>query len=255
MISVCMATYNGERYIKEQMDSILKQLGAEDEIIVSDDGSTDETIEIIKNYHDNRIKLYHHESEKHNYSGTLKTCFLVGKNVHNALKNASGDYIFLADQDDVWLENKVAVFKQHLKNHDLVISDCIITDKNLNEIYHSHFDKFGYPTDSILQTIYKTKFLGCCLAFNRTILNKALIFPSEPIMHDIWIGLLACKYGKIKVEEQPFLLYRRHYNNASISIGKNKTSLIFKLKYRYLLVKALLKYMYKISFLNIKNNS
>ena len=245
MISVCIATYNGEKYIKEQLDSILCQLGAEDEIVISDDGSTDNTIEIIKNYNDNRIKIFHHKKEKHNYSGTLKTCFLVGRNAHNALKNASGDYIFWSDQDDVWLEGKVNAFMQHLKSYDLVISDCIITDRNLKEIYPSHFQKFGYPNGSIFQTICKTKFLGCCLAFNRNILIRALSFPSEPIMHDIWIGLLACKYGKIKVEKLPYLLYRRHCGNASVSIEKNENSLTFKLKYRYLLVKAFLKYVHK----------
>lgn len=245
MISVCIATYNGEKYIKQQLDSILCQLGAEDEIVISDDGSTDKTIEIIKEINDPRIKIFYHKKEKNNYSGTLKTCFLVGRNSYNALKNASGDYIFWADQDDVWLEGKVAVFMQHLKSYDLVISDCIIVDENLKEIYSSHFQKFGRPNGSIFQTIYKTKFLGCCLAFNRSILSRALVFPTEPIMHDFWIGLLACRYGTIKVEERPYILYRRHSDNASVSIEKNNNSLIFKFQYRFLLIKAFLKYICK----------
>jgi glycosyltransferase involved in cell wall biosynthesis len=242
-VSVCMATYNGEKYIREQIASILCQLSAEDEIIISDDGSTDKTIEAIQSFGDGRIKIFHHEKEKNNYSGTLKTCFMVGKNAYNALKNASGDYIFWADQDDIWLENKVTTYMQYFKDHDLIISDCIIVDENLKEIYPSHFKTFGYPTDSILQTIYKTKFLGCCMAFNRSLLNRALVFPSEPVMHDIWIGLLACKYGKIQVEKRPFLLYRRHSDNASVSIMKNKNSLIFKLTYRFLVTKAFIKYL------------
>jgi glycosyltransferase involved in cell wall biosynthesis len=244
MISVCIATYNGEKYIKEQLDSILCQLGVEDEIIISDDGSTDKTIEIIQGYCDDRIKLLHHKKEENSYSDTFKTCFLVGRNAYNALKNASGDYIFLADQDDVWLEGKVITYMQHLKdNYDLVISDCIITDARLNEICPSHFRRFGYPTDSIIQTIYRTKFLGCCLAFNRSILIRVLRFPKEPIMHDIWIGLLACKYGKIKVEQRPYLLYRRHFGNVSVSIDKKTTTLAFKLRFRYLLIKAFVKYL------------
>jgi len=243
MISVCIAAYNGEKYIKEQLDSILCQLSAEDEIIISDDNSTDKTVEIIESFADKRIKLLHHKKEKNNYTGTLKTCFLVGRNAINALKHASGDYIFLADQDDVWLERKVETLVQHLENYDLVISDCIITDENLKELYASHFKLFGYPSGSLLQTIYKTKFLGCCLAFNRFLLDKTLKYPSEPVMHDVWIGLLACKYGKIKVEKQPFLLYRRHFSNASSSIEKNRNSLIFKLVYRFLLLKAIVKYI------------
>jgi glycosyltransferase involved in cell wall biosynthesis len=233
MISVCLATYNGENYIKEQLVSILYQLNAEDEVIISDDGSTDKTIEIINSLNDPRLKIFHHQQEKNTYSGKLKTCFLVGRNAYNALKNASGDYIFWADQDDVWLEGKVAVFMQHLKYYDLVISDCILTDENLNEIYPSHFRLFGRPKKSVLQTIYKTKYLGCCMAFNRSVLKRALRFPAEPIMHDVWIGLLACKYSKIKVEDRPYLLFRRHTNNASVSIEKNKNSLGFKLYYRF----------------------
>jgi len=119
MISVCIATYNGEKYIREQLDSILYQLSMEDEIVIPDDGSTDKTIEIIKGINDPRIKIFYHQTEKNNYLGTLKTCFLVGRNAHNALKHASGDYIFWADQDDVWLEGKVATFMQHLKKYDL----------------------------------------------------------------------------------------------------------------------------------------
>jgi hypothetical protein len=143
------------------------------------------------------------------------------------------------------LENKVATFVRHLEKYDLVLSDCIITDNNLTTLYPSHFGVFGYPKVNVFQTIYKTKFLGCCLAFNRTLLDRVLPFPSEPIMHDVWIGLLACRYGKIKIEKTPYVLYRRHTGNASISVGKKKTSLGFKLIYRFFLLCALMRYIYK----------
>jgi glycosyltransferase involved in cell wall biosynthesis len=240
-----MATYNGEKYIEAQLDSILCQLGKNDEVVISDDGSTDNTISIIKKRNDPRIKVYPHQQEQSNYSGTLRTCFMVGRNAVHALKQASGDVIFLADQDDVWLENKVATCAHHLETYDLVLSDCVITDENLIPLYPSHFEVFGYPKASVYQTLYKTKFLGCCLAFNRTLLNRVLPFPAEPIMHDVWIGLLACRYGKIKIEKTPYVLYRRHADNASISVGKKKTSPGFKLVYRFLLVFAFVKYIYK----------
>lgn len=95
MISVCMATYNGEKYIKEQIDSILKQLGSDDELVISDDGSSDGTIDIILGYHDPRIHLY---------KGSFHS---PAFNFENALKNATGDFIFLSDQDDIWYDNKV----------------------------------------------------------------------------------------------------------------------------------------------------
>ena len=96
MISVCIATYNGERFIREQIDSILRQLSSDDEIIVSDDGSTDDTISIINSIDDKRIRIIEgprKHSPTHNFE-----C---------AMKEAKGYYIFLADQDDVWKPNKV----------------------------------------------------------------------------------------------------------------------------------------------------
>ena len=91
MVSVCMATYNGEKYIKEQIDSILSEIKENDEIVISDDNSTDCTVEIIKSYNDDRIKLYH--SNARNFK----------KNFENARNKAKGDIIFLSDQDDVWI--------------------------------------------------------------------------------------------------------------------------------------------------------
>ena len=91
-----MATYNGSRYIKEQIDSILSQLSALDELIISDDHSTDSTYKIIKSYNDNRIKFYLNELEKG-----------VTHNFENALLHSKGDTIFLADQDDVWNKEKI----------------------------------------------------------------------------------------------------------------------------------------------------
>lgn len=108
-ISVCMATYNEAKYIREQLESILCQLSEDDEIIVSDDGSTDGTIDIIMSYHDNRVKVLHHISSPG--SSFVKAT----RNFENALLHAHGDYI-LADQDDVWHKNKVSVCFSYLDN-------------------------------------------------------------------------------------------------------------------------------------------
>ncbi|MDE5758415.1 MAG: glycosyltransferase, partial [Allobaculum sp.] len=92
MISVCIATYNGERYIETQIRSILDQLNEDDEIIISDDSSTDRTLDIIRSLNDSRIKLF---AGNKFHSRTF--------NFENALKQATGDFIFLSDQDDIWL--------------------------------------------------------------------------------------------------------------------------------------------------------
>lgn len=113
MISVCIATYNGERFIREQIGSIINQLGNEDEIIISDNGSTDSTIDIIKEIDDKRIKLIKGPEKKSPTS-----------NFENALMHAKGEYIFLSDQDDVWKDNKISICMQYLKHYDCVISDA-----------------------------------------------------------------------------------------------------------------------------------
>ena len=116
-VSVAMATYNGEKYIQEQIDSILKNLEKKDELIISDDGSNDGTIEIIKKNikKDNRIKLI---------NGPKRG---VIKNFENALLNCNGDYIFLSDQDDIWLPNKVKTVMSYFEQDDKLIAivhDC-----------------------------------------------------------------------------------------------------------------------------------
>ena len=100
-----MATYNGGKYIKEQIDSILLQLKEEDELVISDDGSIDDTVQIIKSYSDPRIRLFFHlkPSDQNEWSKPA----LISSNFENALRRAKGDFIFLSDQDDIWLPNKV----------------------------------------------------------------------------------------------------------------------------------------------------
>ena len=122
MISVCMASYNGEKFIKAQIGSILMQLGKDDELVISDDGSTDRTVEIIESYGDKRIRLLHHHKNlsiaKIRYS---RNFYYTTENFENALRAAKGDFIFLSDQDDIWAENKItecmAVFSD---------ADCIM---------------------------------------------------------------------------------------------------------------------------------
>ena len=125
MISVCMASHNGGKYIKQQIDSILSQLSLEDELIISDDGSSDSTIEIIKRCNDSRIKLYVME---HNSKG-MKPHYYVTKNFENALKYVNGDYIFLSDQDDVWCPNKVEVCLEYLQDYDIVLHNLQCVDE------------------------------------------------------------------------------------------------------------------------------
>lgn len=219
MISVCMATYNGENFIKEQINSILPQLDSNDELLISDDGSTDQTISLINSYKDDRIKII---------NGPQKGLI---KNFENAIKNSRGEIIFLADQDDVWMPDKVNKMSNHFKNYDLVVSDCRVTDNNLNQIHESFFVLRG-SSSGLTKNLIKNSYLGCCIAFRRKLLKKALPFPENIPMHDWWLGLVAEAYYNSCFIKEPLLLYRRHGNNNSPASEKSKTGVMKMIHWR-----------------------
>lgn len=221
MISVCMATYNGERYIQEQVTSILHQLGPDDELIVSDDGSEDKTLQVLEEFHDPRIRMFDGPRRGLTY------------NFENAIKNAVGDYIFLTDQDDVWESDKVQRMMEALQNVDLVVSDAWICDENAVSTGKSLYD-ICKPHKGFWPTLYHTTYIGCCTAFRRTILKKLLPFPPHIVMHDYWIGQIADLYYKTTFIPDKLLRYRRHGNNTSaLTTGISPLSLYEKLSYRY----------------------
>ncbi|MNQ31750.1 UDP-Glc:alpha-D-GlcNAc-diphosphoundecaprenol beta-1,3-glucosyltransferase WfgD [compost metagenome] len=229
MISVCMATYNGESYIKEQIQSILPQLKDGDELIVSDDGSTDNTLEIVFSFESLKIRVLQGPQ-----NGLIK-------NFENAINAAKGDYIFLCDQDDIWLENKVDVFKVAFDNGaNLIVSDCRVVDANAKIINESFFSlrnsRLGF-----LPNLLRNGFLGCCMAFKAELKPKILPFPKNIPMHDWWIGLVASLYGEVVFINQPLILYRRHGNNASPTGDKSSFSLITQAAHRLSLCFYLMK--------------
>jgi glycosyltransferase involved in cell wall biosynthesis len=227
MISVCIPTFNGEKFINQQLDSILTQLEAEDEIIISDDSSTDRTIGIIKSYNDHRIKL-------------IENCKFKSPifNLENALKQAKGEYIFLADQDDVWLSEKVKKLTEELKNANLVFSDAIIVDKDL-KIVRDSFYKRNKNLTGLLKNIFFNNYFGATMAFRKELLKVALPFPKNIPMHDQWLGLVSEIYFKNEYIPEPLILYRRHGSNASYASERSKNSLIKKILFRVLIFLAL----------------
>lgn len=205
MRSVCIATFNGESYLSEQLASILPQLAPEDEVIVSDDGSTDQTVAVIKSFQaqDARIRLV-----KGPQQGLIK-------NFEHALSLAQGELIFLADQDDVWKAEKVAVITQYFVSHPsilAVVSDLVITDKNLKPIQSSYFE-YRRAKEGMLHNIIRSHYIGAGMAFRKQLLKIALPLPDNIPMHDMWIGVSAGR--RIKFIRQPLTLYRRHDLNAS----------------------------------------
>lgn len=236
MISVCMATFNGEKYIKAQIESILSQISLSDELVISDDKSTDNTLDIIRDFNDPRIKLYIHEKD-HGFV----------RNFENALTKSNGDIIFLSDQDDIWMPDKVNTTLRVLENCDFTFSDCVTINENEEIISKSRIKDFNIKK-GFLRLMIKTRYLGCCMAFNKRVLNAVLPFPSNTFLieHDLWIASVSECYFKTEIINKPLIKYRRHKSNVS-SGGEGKGySLPIKIYRRLYRLKCLIKVRRKI---------
>ena len=203
--SVCLATYNGEKFIGTQVESILSQIGPEDEIVVSDDGSVDDTISILNSFQDKRIKVYFNTGNRNPVH-----------NFENAIKRSSGDVVFLSDQDDIWIAGKVKKILEAFKrpNTLAVVSDAMIINDNEDVIMQSYFAvrKSG---PGFFKNLYKNSFLGCTMAFRGTVKKYILPFPKNVPMHDEWIGLICSLHGKVTFLKEQLILYRRHDGNVT----------------------------------------
>ncbi len=225
-ISVALAAYKGEQYIAAQLDSILSQLGEDDEVIVSDDypeGKTRDAVMLLASK-DKRIRYI---------EGPGKG---VVRNFENALLNCNGDVIFLSDQDDVWLPDKVESVMNEIKNGaELVLHDASSTDAALNITDESYFSSHG-SNASFAGNIMRNSFVGCCMAFTKELLHETLPFPEELPMHDWWIALVAMKKNrKTVLLRKPLILWRRHGDNVT----GGKTSFAQKLIWRLKIVSSL----------------
>ena len=207
MNSVCVTTYNGERYIEQQLRSILEQIAADDEVIVSDDGSTDNTLKIVDSIGDKRIRIRH--SSAHYFKD----------NFIEAMCEAKGDIIFLSDQDDVWLPGKYERCIKELEEVDLVCTNSEMTDGELNIIEPNFFSVY-HSGPGVFKNALNNTYYGSCMAFRRSLLKAALPMPStREIGHDIWLGLVAEMTGKVRFIDTPYLLYRRHEDAKTSTNG------------------------------------
>lgn len=230
-ISVCLATYNGSKFIGVQLRSILTQLKEIDEVIIVDDSSTDDTVYKITNIKDRRIKLFLNEK---NIGAALT--------FSRALSYASGELIFMSDQDDRWHEEKVNILCGLFKTKSL---DLIVHDANVEVdgiFAQDSLFSINNSSPGILKNIFKNTYTGCCMAFRRNILIKILpISPNIGIYHDAWIGILAEYFGyKILFLKTPLIDFVRHDNNASSSKRRN-LYLIIRDRVRFIF--ALLKHL------------
>lgn len=211
LISIAMATYNGEKYILEQLKSFITQTRQPDELIITDDCSTDRTVEVLKNFQKNApfsVKIYINDT---NLGYT--------QNFNKALQLCSGDLVFLSDQDDVWFENKIEYMMNLAnsnQNKDVFMIDAELVDANLQT---SGLSKQGQIRDLGLGE--NAFVMGCCIAVRKTFLDTVLPVPNAYKGHDDWIVRLADFLQERVIDNTILQFYRRHENNVSMGIYNN----------------------------------
>ena len=227
-ISVCMATYNGAKYIREQVDSILNQdlsayPDAELELIVSDDGSTDETLEILASYGDARIRVYHHPKQTYRYN---KAAFACTANFGHALEKATGDYIFLSDQDDIWHPLKISKTLDVLTVRGGV---CAVAF----DIVSADLKKIGSVVyrDDLRWRLKGHTMYGFSCGFTRTELDSIMPIPKIP-HHDTYIMLLSFFKNNFTKIDEPLALHRWS-GEHNVSATVNDSPFVEKNWYRF----------------------
>jgi glycosyltransferase involved in cell wall biosynthesis len=208
-ISACMASYNGGKFVDAQLQSILPQLKPDDELVIIDDGSTDDTLDRITKIGDARIRLRMHERNV----GVVAT-------FEDALRSATGDVLFLCDDDDVWAPTKVRRFMDIFANQpevEIVQSRVRMIDENDRPMPDSRINRKGRFLPGFWRNLYKNHYQGSAMAIRASLLGRVLPFPARRgFLHDAWIGtrndLLG---GRTAFIDEDLLFYRRHSNNAS----------------------------------------
>ena len=217
LISIAMCTYNGERFIIKQLESLVNQSYKNLELIIVDDDSTDSTIEIIKKYalNDSRIKFFQNE-------------YNLGfvKNFEKAISLCKGDYIALADQDDIWKLDKLEIFESEIKDNILIYSDAEIIDKNSNE----QGRELIRPNGNLVSGKCNKAFLfyncasGNTMMFKRELIDSILPIPGDFSFHDIWIAFIASTVSTVTYTDEALIYYRRYSEQVTKNIEKNYQS-------------------------------
>lgn len=213
-ISVVMATYNGSRYLREQLDSILNQSVGVDEIVVVDDCSSDDTIKVINEYR-----------RKYSFIYLIQNVTNIGvvKTFEVAINNCKGQYVLFADQDDVWFKDKIEILINNIGDNLLIYSDAVVVDKNLNKVLESNLFFYEAVRDfsCFRDYLFGNNVTGCTMMVNREIFARTIPIPEFGIMfHDQYLALYASYKRKIKRVGIPLMLYRQHDKNVAASFQR-----------------------------------
>lgn len=205
LVSVVLATYNGERFLRPQLDSLLAQTYAKLEIVAVDDASQDSTLGILKEYAAAHPNIYVHS--------TAKNLGYV-KNFERGLRLCTGDYIALSDQDDIWLPDKISKCLAAIGDHPLVYHDSALIDAQ-GETVNVRLSELKRHVDfwSPLNYVVGGSASGHAMLLRREVAERSLPLPTV-VSHDYWIGFVATLFGPIKYLDEVLVLYRQHGGNA-----------------------------------------
>jgi len=211
LVSIALATYNGEKFLKAQLESIYAQTYKNIEVVVTDDCSDDRTLEILEQYREQHgLKYYQND-----------TNLGVVKNFERAISFCRGEYIALADQDDIWLDNKIELLVNHIGNSSMIFTDAKLIDEKGNVIqksFHESTKEYIPTVDAYNYLLHKNFVTGCTVLFDKNIIKGKLSIPEKLFLHDHWLALLATQYNGVKYVKQQLILYRQHENNL---VGSN----------------------------------
>jgi glycosyltransferase involved in cell wall biosynthesis len=228
-----MAAFQGQRFIADQLRSILVQLSENDEVIVVDDHSSDGTREEVRSLCDRRLHLIEHATNQG-----------IAKTFEEAILHANGSVIFLSDQDDIWIEGKVAKILRAFEDNphvSLVVTDALLMDEAGNPLESSYYESRGSFRSGFLANLFRSKFLGCTMAFRSKLVPKILPFPRDcgDVVHDFWIGVVnSITIGNTLYINEPLVRYRRH--SAAATGGTLTRSR--QLRIRFELLRAILNF-------------
>lgn len=216
LIDIVLSSFNGERFICEQLDSLVAQSFTNCRVLIGDDGSTDRTLFIISEYQ----KRYPSRIFLLETPGKLGAC----GNFAFLLSKSTADYVFFSDQDDVWDSDKIQVCMDEILSLEkkygpnvplLIYSDLRIVDENLCKISSSFFEKQHLQRfrTRFKDLLFQNVVTGCTVLVNRSLIQKALPFPREVVMHDWWLALIAAAFGEAHCVDRPMVSYRQHSEN------------------------------------------
>ncbi len=243
--SICMATYNGEIYLGDQINSILNEMNREDELIIIDDCSTDDTVKLIKSIKDDRIKIsVHNENRGHVYTFA------------HAIELAKNDIIFLSDQDDIWIEGrKKLMLNTLIKSKTLLVSsNFYLTNKlGLDRFEEPNYlkqkDSNNYIRNIVGIFLGKKNYYGCAMAFKKELKKIILPIPRFVESHDLWIAIVANVLKKNLHIENKTLLRRIHSSNLTSS----NRPFSARLKTRTIHIKSIIIILKRVLFTKFKS--